>query len=72
MGVLIRNDRIRGQRWRECAVCAFDYPESAMVFRRGSYVCTEHDRDENLMVEEEPFDLTRREESDTLPEWPRK
>lgn len=72
MGALIRNDRIRFQRWRECAVCGFEYPENQMVLRRGSYVCTEHDRDTNLIVEEQPFDLTRRKEERTWPEWPRK
>jgi hypothetical protein len=72
MGTLIRNDRIRGERWRNCAVCDFEYPESQMWFRRGRFVCHEHDADENLQVEAQSFDFTRREEGDALPTFPRK
>jgi hypothetical protein len=43
-----------------------------MWFRRGQYVCNEHDDDTNLKVEAEPLEWTRREESGDLPPWPRK
>lgn len=75
MGTLIRNDRLRGERWRNCAVCDFEYPESQMWLRRGRYVCYEHDDDENLLVESTPFDRTDRrslEEPTIKPPWPRK
>lgn len=63
MGTLIRNNRISPlpSRWRECAVCGFEYPERVMYFHRGSYICFEHDDDENRTRQAESFDLTHRQ-----------
>lgn len=73
MGVLIRNDRIRGQAWRECAVCGFEYPESAMWFRRGQWVCFELDADEDLLVIAEPGESKRRQRTGVeRPEYPKR
>jgi hypothetical protein len=75
MGRSITNNRLRGERWRLCAVCDFEYPESQMWFRRGRWVCRDLDADENLLVEAEPMEPTDRrstEEPVQLPEWPRK
>lgn len=53
----ITNDRIRHEKWAECALCGFEYPLSMMWKRRGQLVCIEACRDEDLLPEAEPMPM---------------
>lgn len=52
-----KNDRITGEKWKNCAVCGFEYPLSQLWKRRGQFVCREVDQDEDLLSEAEPMDV---------------
>ena len=55
MGTRIRNDHIRGEEWRECALCGMEYPLSQMWKRHGQIVCYEHCADVDLLPKAEPM-----------------
>jgi len=47
------NNKITGQKWKECALCGFEYPVSQLWKRRGQLVCRDACLDEDLLAEAE-------------------
>lgn len=57
MGVRIRNKGLRGEPWKECAVCGMEFPSSHLWFRRGRFVCRENCEDADLLKESATPDM---------------